>query len=196
MMTNWTDSVEATGRKVSHRVIDNVARTYHKAHMLACGLVTSYDAEQVMHLMDYAASMTGRAKSVLAFKDAIGTLTDAENQLQKAVGDINAKLKKGEHLAADATAACAISAAIEVLRRWDPQGDSADAAKAFDQLFGGVANFMGHLPFPLDQYKGIFEGIGKYGFFSHMRDLLTHGPGTSGDRVLREAEKDTGMTLH
>ena len=179
-MTGWTD-------------------TFHKANMLACRAVNSFTAEQVRDLMDHAASLTGRAKSAMAFKDAIWTLDKAEKELQQAVEDINRKLKEGKKLAAHAAAGCEIKSAIEVLNTWDPQGNSgtssADAAKAFDRLFGGVASFMHYLPAPLDQYEAVFKDIGKYGFFSNMRDLLTHGPGTSGDRVLREAEKESGMIL-
>ncbi len=154
-------------------------------------------------LLDYGRSLTGKAKTGFAIKGAFDTLSKAEQQLQSAVADIDAKLKEASHLAAIADAGCTIAGALTVLDSWDPQGNShtssADAAKAFDDLFGGVADFMSYLPAPLDQYKGIFEGIGKFGFFAHMQNKMistgSETTGGSGPNGLGQAEKESGMVL-
>lgn len=192
---------ERAGRKLYEGAGDAASWAYHRANMLACGVKTYYTPEQVKVFLERATGVTGKAKSAYAFKDAFGTLSKAEQELQKAVGEIDSKIKEAAHLAAVADAGCRIAGAIETLNEWDPQSnkpnDNEAAAEAFDKLFGGVALFMGCLPFPLSLYKDTFKDIEKYGFFKHMRNKLNSGGSeTTGGRVLTEAEKDTGIKLH
>jgi hypothetical protein len=185
-MTDWSDIPSSA---------------YHRAHILLVGCKTYYTPEQVTDLLTYATSLTGKAKTAFEVKGWFDTLSKAEAQLQKAVGDIDAKLKQAKHLAAIADAGCTIAAAIGVLETWDPQGNSrtssADAAKAFDKLFGGVAHFMGYLPAPLNQYKSIFDGIAEYGFFSSLQAKLDPGgSGSTSGRMQQQIDKIPELGRH
>jgi uncharacterized protein YgbK (DUF1537 family) len=187
MMTNWATRSAST--------------VYHKANILVCGFVHSYTAEQVKDLMNQGASLAGRAKTVFEVEGAFRTLSRAEEQLQSAVGEINAKLKEGEHLASHASAACEISEAIGVLNTWDLQSNSRtsseQAAKAFDQLFGGVASFMHYLPFPLSLYEDTFKDIAKYGFFSNIRNMQDPGgSGSTSGRMMQQVDKLPELGRH
>ncbi len=186
-MTNWATRAASTA--------------FHKANILVCPYIHSYTAEQVRDLLVQGASLTGRAKSAFEVAGAFRTLSKAEVELQNAVGDINKQFSEGKQLAAYASAACEISEAIGVLNAWDLQSNSptssAEAAKAFDRLFGGVAVFMDHLGFPLSLYKGTFEEIGKFSFFSNMQKKLDPGgSGSTSGRMEQQIDKLPELGRH
>jgi len=185
-MTDWSDIPSSA---------------YHRAHILLVGCKTYYTPEQVTDLLTYATSLTGRAKTAFQAAGAFRTLSKAEVELQKSVGEINEQLSEGKHFAAYASAACEISEAIGVLNAWDMQNNSptgsAEAAKAFDRLFGGVAEFMGHLPFPLSLYKDTFEEIGKFSFFSSLQKQLDPGgSGSTSGRMEQQIDKIPELGRH
>jgi hypothetical protein len=157
------------------------------------GVCDSPTVDQVKDLLEHAEALTEKAKSASAFANSIQALGDAGEKLNGAVEKINEVTSKASNIAGDVSAACEISDAIDTLNKWAVPGSrtsSADAAKAFDKLFGGAARFMGSLPFPANQYARIFSAIAENSFFSNMRELMDPGsPRTTEGRQLQELEK-------
>jgi len=100
-------------------------------------------------------------------------------------------MSKGSNAAGDVSAACEISEAISVLNDWsNSKASSQQAAKAFDQLFGGAARYMGKLPFPANAYAKLLAGIKDYNFFSNMQKTMDiENPNSPEGRQLQELER-------
>ena len=92
-------------------------------------------------------------------------------------------------MSGDVSAACEISEAIAVLNQWNVSGSSVrneDAAKAFDQLFGGAARYFEKLPFPASAYAQILKTVRDNNFFTNMSKLLdSENPNTPAGQQLR-----------
>jgi len=73
------------------------------------------------------------------------------------------------------SAACEIGQAVAVLNAWGGRGSQvtdAEAAKAFDKLFGAAARFFEKLPPPANSYAGVLKEISRASFFENMRVKL------------------------
>jgi hypothetical protein len=175
------------------QILDFIKRTYehtfHKAQFVA-GHCSAPTLEQVKDLLEHGSSLTEKAKRTTAFAKYSGILGTAGDKLDGAAESINDLMKRGSSAAGDMSAACEISEAISVLNQWNTSGGSAsnqDAAKAFDQLFGGTARFFSKLPPPANVYANIFSEIAKNNFFSRMQDLMDpESPNTPSGRMMRD----------
>ena len=172
---------------------DRFETTFHKAYAVA-GICSSPNLEQVRDLLEHGEKLTEKAKQTTEFASAAGVLGEGGEKLAGAADAINDIVQKGSKVAGDVGAACEISEAIEVLNRWsvpNSRVSNQDAAKAFDQLFGGAARYMGKLPFPANQYAKLLEAIKQYNFFSNMQKLMDpENPDTPAGRALRDAMQE------
>jgi len=163
--------------------------TYHSANRVA-GICSSLSASQVNDLLKHAVEISERAKQAASFANSTGSLGKAGETLENATDNITKALKKGKGLAADASAACEISEAVAILNDWiiAPRTEEGDleAAKAFDQLFGGAAQFFAKLPPPLDQYSKLLNEICRVSFFSNMAEIMRRGQATSGGDPMKK----------
>ncbi len=164
--------------------------TFHRANVLA-GVCSSPTLEQVRDLLEHAENVTKKAKTAAAFANSIDALGDAGEALGGAVNKINETIEKGKKASGGVSAACQISEAVSVLNDWTngKAGDD-DAAKAFDKLFGGAAQFMSQLPYPASQYAQILAAVGKYNFFANMRRQLDPMTTSNEGPQLRQLERD------
>jgi hypothetical protein len=157
---------------------------------MVAGICKSPTLDQVKDLLTHAASLADKAKSATAFAKYAQVLGPAGEKLDRAADDIGKLIKKGKSISGDVSAACEISEAVAVLNDWslpNSKTSSQDAAKAFDRLFGGAANFFEKLPPPVNAYAQIFAEVSKNNFFSNMRDQLDpESPNTPRGRAMRE----------
>lgn len=148
--------------------------TYSSAHYIA-GVCKSYNFKQVRDMLVHGRNMLGRANKASLAGAAAG-LGKREHVLSAAVDDMNRMLARGADFAGNATAACDIADAIVVLNHcWlshDKGCSEADAARAFDKLFGGAGRYMEALPPPLNQYARIFHEIAQDNFFANMQRAM------------------------
>jgi hypothetical protein len=155
---------------------------YHKGKVLA-GNCSSPTLEDMQKLLENAEGLTKRAKTVSDFSNAVGVLGEAGDKMGEVVNKINELGEKAKTMVGDVRAACEISEAISVLNDWSTSNgkiSNQEAAKQFDRLFGGLANYMNKLPPPFSTFWGkFFESIKDYNFFSNMQkkmDFTTYGP--------------------
>jgi hypothetical protein len=115
---------------------------------------------------------------------------DVAQKLKSAAESINSVregIAKYNNAAKDMSATCEIAQAIEVLNKWaERKVGNAEAAKAFDKLFGGAARFAEKLPGPLKQYAMILRQIALSQFFSNMQNLLDPEGNHPRGRALKE----------
>lgn len=194
-MTSPIDKLKATGQKVVGGVSDAGAYLYHRTNMyIGCRTTAHYTPGQIRDLLARAREVTGNAKTALKINGVLDVLNKAEVKLAETVKGIDDKMAEIEHWATLADAGCRISGAMRTLNDWDPNGGSVGnseaAAKAFDELFGGVAVFVGCLPAPLNQYKIVFEDISKWSFVSHFRNKSNSmGSETPGGRLAKRVDE-------
>jgi hypothetical protein len=170
------------------RVVKRFQSTFHPAHMLA-GVCQSYTASQVADLLAHGASITSRASATAAFARYADVLGPGGAKLADAAGRLNKLAEGGAAVANDVKSACAISDAVSVLNKWTRPNSSIsndDAAKAFDQLFGGAATYFEKLPPPVNAYAQILSSVAEFNFFSNMRKKLDPEQRAAGGRQLRE----------
>jgi hypothetical protein len=110
--------------------------------------------------------------------------------LADAASQLDGLIQKGKGAVGDVNSACEISKAVDVLNQWTLDGSKVsnqDAAKAFDQLFGGAANYFEKLPPPVNAYARVLSSIAEFKFFSNMQNIMDpESPNTPRGRVLRE----------
>jgi hypothetical protein len=154
---------------------------------------SSYNIEQVKSLVEHAANQTKRAKNVAAFANTAVELGKAGEKLEAAADKLHEITEKSSTAIGDVKAACDIAEAVSVLNDWgtpNSKTSNEEAAKAFDKLFGGVADYFEKLPPPVNSYAKILEEIGRTNFFSNMRAKMDFtGPGTTEGRALQDLEK-------
>ena len=194
---NWMDHATDTRPMTAQEKQEWEQRTrlensYHRANLVA-GICSSPTVPQVRDLLAHAAAVTKKAKSVTSFANSAQVLGDAGDKLVGAASALDEVAKGAAEVSGAVAAACEISDAVAVLKQWrlaipGRAGVSdADAAKAFDELFGATAEYMAKMPFPANQYAQIFQAISKYSFFSNMRQLLDpENPKTEQGRTMRD----------
>jgi len=161
-----------TIRSLIQDIEDKFENTFHKAHMVA-GICNSPNLEQVKDLLEHGEQLAKRAKTTVDFANSAQILGQGGERLGGAADAIDNLMSKGSNAAGDLSAACEISEAISVLNDWsNSKASSQQAAKAFDQLFGGAARYMGKLPFPANAYAKLLAGIKDYNFFSNMQKTM------------------------
>jgi hypothetical protein len=160
------------------RIKKTFENTFHPAHAVA-GLCSSPNLSQVKDLLEHAEKITKRAKYTAAFANSVDALGDAGEKLGGAVEKLNSLTEKSKTIIGDTSAACEISDAVSVLNDWSTNSgvSNEEAAKAFDKLFGGAADFFKKLPPPANSYAQILAEIGRVSFFSNMQQLMD--PATS-----------------
>jgi hypothetical protein len=163
--------------------------THHPTQLIA-GVCESYTLEQTKKLLDQGVSITRHVKTTTTFAKYTNVFGEAGDKLADAAQGLDRAAKKSKTLVGDVKSACEISEAIAVLNRWVLEGSTIsnqDAAKAFDKLFGGAANFFEKLPPPINQYARILSSVADFKFFSHMQDMMDpESPNTPRGRQLRE----------
>lgn len=166
--------------------------TFHKAHLVA-GICSSPNLTQVKDLLEHAEQLTEKAKSAAAFSNSIQVLGQAGDRLAGAADSINRLVGAGAGATGDASAACEISEAVQVLNDWslpNSRTTNQDVAKAFDKLFGSAARYMSKLPFPASTYAQLLSEIGRNSFFANMQRLLDPtNPSNPEGRQLYELER-------
>jgi hypothetical protein len=177
-------------RSLIQDIEDKFENTFHKAHMVA-GICNSPNLEQVKDLLEHGEQLTNRAKTTVDFANSAQILGQAGERLGGAADAIDKLVSQGSKAAGDISAACEISEAISVLNDWsNSKASSQEAAKAFDQLFGGAARYMGKLPFPANAYAKLLSAIHDYNFFANMqRTMDIENPNSPEGSQLRELER-------
>lgn len=158
----------------------------------------STTAQQVQMYLEKGETITALAATS---SDIVGGNTSISTQLRKAsesLGKIRFELSKTRGACQDIKAAGEIANALAILTEWkDGKRTPAEAARAFDQLFGGAARFAEKLPSPLKQYALILKQISISNFFSNMQNLMDPEGDTPRGRELRRVmreleEQDSG----
>jgi hypothetical protein len=171
------------------RVVNRFESTFHPAHMVA-GVCKSYTAAQVAQMLDHGASIASRASTAGSFARYANVLGPGGEKLADAAERLNQLAEKGASAANDVKSACEISEAVALLNRWTQSKtaiSNQDAAKAFDKLFGGAANYFAKLPPPVNAYAQILSSVAEFSFFSNMQRLMDpENPGSARGRQLRE----------
>jgi hypothetical protein len=184
-MDHAADTPEMTPEKQREwRERTKFESTYHAANVVA-GICSSPSVSQVRDLLQHAAALTKKARERMKIANKLGAMSGA-------FADAATAIEKTSQNLGDANAACEISEAVAVLNEWLEPGSSVpalDAAKAFDKLLGGTAQYMKRLPPPANGFAQIFEEIRKDNFFSNMVRLNdSENPNTSSGRQLRDME--------
>jgi hypothetical protein len=167
--------------------------TFHSANTVA-GVCSSPTLSQVRDLLEHAEKITSRAKYTAAFANSTDALGAAGEKLGVAAEKIDSLTAKSKTILGDANAACEISEAVSVLNDWSSLNSgisNQDAAKAFDKLFGGAADFFKKLPPPANAYAQILEEIGRVSFFSNMQQLMDPASATTSHGRAMKAVLDT-----
>lgn len=132
-----------------------------------------------------------------AYSGRFASLHPEHLQQFKKAADALDNLSKTIKTVDDAAAAWQIADAICTLSKWvepDTRVTPAEAAKAFDQLFGGAANLANKLPGPLASFAKILSEISKQNFFAKM-EQIGYGTGNVSpadrpqmERIMREID--------
>jgi len=169
--------------------------TWHGAHVVA-GVCNSPSLDKVRDLLEHAEQLTTRAKTTADFANSAQILGQAGEQLSGAADAIDKLVGQGSKVTGDISAACEISEAVSVLNDWASPGsrtNSQDAARAFDELFGGAARYMGKLPFPASSYAKLLSAVSDYSFFSNMQKKMDiENPDYPEGRQLKELNREMG----
>jgi hypothetical protein len=151
------------------------------------------DIDRVKDLVEHAANQTKRAKTVTAFANSAVELGKAGEKLDQAAEKLNKLTEKSNSILGDFEAACDISEAVSILNNWNTPNSTVtneEAAKAFDKLFGGVADYFEKLPPPVNSYAKVLAEIGRTSFFSNMQALMDPtNPRNSEGRQLQDLER-------
>ena len=143
---------------------------FHKIKSIA-GICTP-NLKQTKDMLKKANEFVKKAHQTTSF---ISLHPDMPEQLRKAnaaIGKVREGVSKLSKGANDVSAACEIGDAISTLNSWvEDKKTNAEAAAAFDKLFGGIANFASKLPPPTNAYADVLKGISVAKFFANMNRL-------------------------
>jgi uncharacterized protein with von Willebrand factor type A (vWA) domain len=172
---------------------------YIKARTTA-GLCTP-NVEQLRNYLEKSREYTERAKQTTGFVSMSPELPGQLTKASDAIGEVLKGIEKVDKHLGDIGAACQISDAVKVLNKWaaDPNPDNAEAAAAFDKLFGGISVYVEKLPPPIGQFSAIFKQISIGKFFTGMERLMFRTgkgePYTPTAKALRAIENEDNQTF-
>ena len=179
--TDWYDAATARFHKVSNQV---------KARLGPIINGCAPSLEETKQNLKEAEKLVRRARQTSSFVRQSPKIPPQLDRAHKAISRIEKGISKLSKVTGDVSAACEIAAALSILDEWTA-GDrtDADAAEAFDKLFGSVARFAEKLPPPLNQYAQILKQISITRFFSNMQRL-------GHSRAGANTSTPTGRQLH
>lgn len=152
------------------------------------------DSTTLAQVSDYLEKGEQYSSYAATATDFAGGDPNLRASLQKAsdsIGKVRGGLEKFSGGCHDIKAAAEISDAIAVLNAWSEGRKSpAEAAKAFDKLFGATARFAEKLPAPINQYALILKQISISNFFSTMQNLMDPEGDHPRGRALRDAMRE------
>ena len=141
-----------------------------KARLWVCGV----DLDQMKSMVGNAEEWTKYGAQL----SRAGTFAPgAGKQLERAADTIhkaNGNLSTMSTALTDVGAFCELNEALSTLSGWEYQKgtvSNAEAAAAFDKMFGAIAVFAEKLPAPFDQYAKLLKEISIAQFFTRMNQL-------------------------
>ena len=153
-------------------LLDVVNKTWHRIEVAAGICASDKDLADFESYLDNAEKYT---KYAVYGQKLISDNREVAERLAKAsdaISNVKGPISNFINTCRDVKAASDLIVVLKVLNKWvepNTQVSNAEAAAAFDKLFGVLGQLVKKLPYPAKAYAGVFEQCSISQFFANMQ---------------------------